>query len=838
MLRTFLRETLPERLAQLGDLALDLRWTWSHEADELWNTIDHDLWMQTQNPWDLLQSVSRVDLEKLAQNRKFESELKRLLAARKEYLGRTGWFRQTYPDKTLNAVAYFSMEFGVGEGLPMYAGGLGILAGDYLKTASDLQVPLIGVGLLYQQGYFRQILNSDGWQLEAFPYNDPTSLPISPMRDREGGWLHVPLELPGRKLWLRVWQAQVGRVVLYLLDANDPLNSPADRGITNKLYEDNPEIRLMQEIVLGICGWRVLQALGMQVDVCHLNEGHTAFAALERACEFRRRSKESFPIALSATRGGNVFTTHTPVAAGFDSFPQALIEKYFRAYLQAEDISLKQLLSLGRKDPENPNEPFNMAYLAMRGSGLVNGVSWLHGKVSRRIFQPLFARWPEDEIPVTHVTNGVHVPSWDSAMADELWTQACGKERWLHTLEALGAGLQNVSDADLWAFRTKQCQTLIKFVRRKLSAQLKQRSADPETIKQSEQVLDINVLTMGFARRFAAYKRPNLLLTDPDRLMSIITNPNRPLQLVVAGKAHPEDEEGKRLVNQFVTFCARPAARRRVVFLEDYDIAIAQQMVQGVDLWLNTPRRPWEACGTSGMKVLVNGGVNVSELDGWWAEAYTPEVGWALGDGQEHSEPDWDAREAKQLYELLEKQIIPDFYNCDVQGIPTAWVARMRASMAKLASSLSSNRMMRDYVQKLYIPASNSFRQRTADGARLAKEIHAWQKALAQYWHEIRFGEVRARMDNNKLKFEVPVYFGELDPSLVAVTLYAAAVDGQVPVNAVMARGEKLHGALNGYIFVAELATTRPADHFTPRVVPRHPAVNIPLESCHISWQR
>ena len=828
---------LPEGLEQLSELALDLRWTWSHAGDQLWRSISPDVWDITQNPWLILQSLSLVELKKLAQNSELRAEFKHLVEARQEYLSRPGWFKQNYSERVLNPVAYFSMEFGVGEALPLYAGGLGILAGDYLKTASDLQVPLVGIGLLYQEGYFRQIVDVDGWQTETYPYNDPITLPIRPAIDASGGWLRISLEIPGRILLLRVWQVQLGCVTLYLLDSNDPLNSPADRGITNKLYDTRPEIRLMQEMILGVGGWRVLKSLGIPAEVCHLNEGHAALAVLERAVSFMHESKEPFQVALCATRAGNVFTTHTPVAAGFDTFPQHLITHYLRDYLESADLPPEMLLRLGRKDPNNQKEPFNMAYLAMRGSVSVNGVSWLHGRVSRRIFQPLFPRWPEAEVPVGHITNGIHVPSWDSEAADELWTEAYGKGRWLHSMEDLSETIQRLSDAELWDFRMKESQKLIEYVRQRLMYQLKQHGSDRKRLKEAQTVLDSNVLIIGFARRFTAYKRPNLLLTDPARVEAIINHPKYPVQLVAAGKAHPDVDEGKRLVQQFMHFAERASVRRRVVFLEDYDIAVAQQLVQGVDLWLNTPRRPWEACGTSGMKVLVNGGLNISELDGWWAKAYTPEVGWSLGDGEEHSEASWEIIEANQLYELLENEIAPEFYDRNEYGIPVRWMAKMKASMFQLAPRFSSNRMLREYVDSIYIPATNSFRQRIANGAQGAKEISAWQNSLEKYWADLYFGELRVDLKDNKWKFKVPIHCGRLDPSFVGVQLYADPLDGQEPVRISMMRGEKMLGAPNGYIYHVEIEAVRPAEHFTPRIIPMNPDASIPLEDSHILWK-
>ncbi|MBI4295696.1 MAG: alpha-glucan family phosphorylase [Chloroflexi bacterium] len=842
MLSPLFYQPLPAGLDKLAELALDLRWTWTHEGDQFWNTVNPVVWSQTQNPWLILQSTSRSALEKLARKPEFIKDLQHLTEVRQQYLDRTGWFQRKYPENTVKPVAYFSMEFGLGEALPLYAGGLGILAGDYLKTASDLNVPLVGIGLLYQEGYFRQILDSNGWQTEAYPYNDPTSLPIRPVIDESGGWLRVPLELPGRTLWLRVWQAHVGRVMLYLLDSNEPLNSPADRGITNKLYDDRLNIRLMQEMVLGIGGWRVIRALNIPVEICHLNEGHPAFVILERARDFMNEKREPFHVALCVMRAGTVFTTHTPVDAGFDRFPAELIARYFGAYLETANIPLEQLLELGRTGSNNKHEPFNMAYLATRGSISINGVSWLHGRVSRRIFSPLYPRWPQVEVPVTHVTNGVHVPSWDSALADQLWTETCGKERWLHTLENLSDNIDKLNDEELWALRTRECQSLIAYVRQKLANQLRQQGADAHRIREAQLVLDSNVLTIGFARRFAAYKRPDLLLTDPERLISIITSSKYPAQLVVAGKAHPEDEEGERLVQQFVSFANRPSIRRKVVFLEDYDIAMAQQLVKGVDLWINTPRRPWEACGTSGMKVLVNGGLNVSELDGWWAEAYSPEVGWALGDGKEHAEPEWDLVEANQLYDLLEKEIIPLFYTRNAQGIAVEWVKKMRASMSRLAPRFSSNQMLREYVQKIYIPTSERLHERMAEGARLAQEIYAWHNVLEQHWPDLHFGDLKVEQKDDKWHFEVPVYFGELDPDFVTVELYAAPfeeeyTDPYAAVRVPMERGEKIL-AINSFIYRAAAPAVRPAEHFTIRAIPAHPSACVPLEDNHIMWQK
>ena len=492
--------TLPESLETLTELVLDLRWTWSHEADVLWRMLDEELWERTKNPWTLLQHVSEQRLQQLANDEEFCQELNRLSEKRVAYQADGGWYNEVKSDLDIGKVAYFSMEFGLGEALPIYAGGLGILAGDYLKTVSDLGMPVVGVGLLYQEGYFRQMLDAEGNQLAIYPYNEPSMLPIQPLRKPSGERLYIRVNLPGRQLMLRAWQVNVGRVQLYLLDSNDPLNSPRDRGITSKLYGGNKELRFLQELVLGIGGWRLLQAVGDDISVCHLNEGHAAFVILERARHYMELHSEngdcSFKEALWATRAGNVFTTHTPVAAGFDTFPPQLIEKYFplfQDFLSSTGLTLKQLLGLGRVDTDNPEEAFNMAYLAMRGCARSNGVSRLHGRVSRHLFSKLYPHWPIAEVPVTHVTNGIHVPSWDSPWADKLWTEACGKQRWLGNTESLHRSIESIDDETLWKLCASERQDLIYYTRERLALQLGQAGMLPEQVNVADRVLDPNV---------------------------------------------------------------------------------------------------------------------------------------------------------------------------------------------------------------------------------------------------------------------------------------------------------------------------------------------------------
>ncbi len=827
---------LPASLERLGELALNLRWTWSYSTDALWAAIDAGLWSHTRDPWLILQNIAPQRLEALAAEPGFRAAYERAVRAHDAYLRGPSWWDQACATAAAPAptIAYFSMEYGIGEPLPIYSGGLGVLAGDHLKTASDLGVPIVAVGLLYQAGYFRQMLDAHGRQIELHPVNVPYHLPVQPVVGHDGTRLIVPVQLPGRVLRLQVWLAQVGRVPLYLLDSNDRLNTPADRGITGELYDGDLETRFAQEIVLGIGGWRALGALGIRPDVCHLNEGHAALVTIERARAFMQQHGLNFWQALWATRAGNVFTTHTPVAAAFDTFPVDLLAQYGREYAAELGIDPRQLLALGRPPGSGDDERFNMAYLAARTCTHINAVSRLHGEVSRRIFQPLYPRVPEREVPIGHITNGVHMPSWDSATADRLWTEACGKARWLGTAETLADALQKVDDETLWRGHGAERSGLTHYARRRLAAQLGQRGADREAIAQAGDVLDPNALTLGFARRFTEYKRPHLLLHDPERLARLLRDHVRPVQLIVAGKAHPRDAVGKELVQRWAEFVRRPDVRDRAVFVEDYDMALAQELVQGVDVWINTPRRPWEACGTSGMKVLVNGGLNLSSLDGWWAEAYAPDLGWAIGDGGESA--DDDAREAQMLYRLLEEQVAPEFYDRDGAGLPRRWIARIRASMAQLAPRFSTNRMLSEYVRGVYLPASERWRARSADGGRLAVELAQWLRELRQHWREIRIGAVQAERDGDAWAFRVQVYFGALPPDAVQVQLYAEPDAGEPGGVHALPRLAAIEGAVNGFVCAARVATARPARDFTPRVVPAHPHARWPLEAAFVHW--
>ena len=822
---------------ELVELALDLRWSWDHGADNIWRPLAPELWDLTRNPWIILQTMAPGKLKELADNKEFRSRVKKLSQESRTSRNAAAWFQKEYAGAGLTQVAYFSMEFMLDEALPIYSGGLGNVAGDQLKAASDLGVPVVGVGLLYQEGYFRQAITADGAQLALYPINDPGQLQITPARDASGEWVRLQIHLPGYAVWVRAWQAQIGRVKLYLLDLNDPENPPMVRGITNELYGGGLEMRINQELVLGIGGWRLLRSLGINPEVCHLNEGHAAFAILERALDFMKSAGQPFEVALQVTRAGNLFTTHTPVEAGFDRFPPDLVRQHLGKYAESHlGISFRDLMALGRQNPDNDQEPFNMAYLAIRGSGAVNGVSQLHGEVSRSIFQPLFPRWPTDEVPIGHVTNGIHVPTWDSQASDELWTRHCGKERWLGETNQVEEAIRRVPDQELWAMRQASRQALVNQARQHYSQQLAASGASPEDIAQAGKILNPEALTLGFARRFATYKRPTLLLHDPERLIRLLTDLQRPVQLLIAGKAHPADGAGQEMIRQWVQFTRRPEAQGRVVFLSDYDMLLTEQLVGGVDVWINNPRRPWEACGTSGMKVLVNGGLNLSELDGWWVEAYQPQVGWALGDGQEHGDdPAWDAAEAAALYEILENDVIPTFYTRNADGFPAAWLAKMRESMASLTPRFSANRAIRQYTHDYYLPRAAAYEARRLNQGALGLSLTNWRRMLEKEWNSVSFGDLQIETRDAQHHFRVEVMFGGVDPQAVQVELIAAGPEGQA-WRQPMARGDKLPDREAGYLFTAQAPATRPASDFTPRLIPYFPGVAVPLEIPLILW--
>ncbi|MCR8916011.1 glycosyltransferase family 1 protein [Marinobacter panjinensis] len=838
-LAAYTPRSLPESLSGLFTLALDLRWTWHHGSDELWRALDEDTWEATRNAWLVLNSVSDDRLQELAEDPAFQNSYEDQINAHHEFVHANTWYSDDCPGDLGQGIAYFCMEYGLCESLPLYSGGLGVLAGDYLKAASDLGIPVTAVGLLYQQGYFRQAISTDGEQLEFYPYNDPTMLPVSPLRDEDGQWVRVVVPFPGRPLRLRAWKAQVGRCQLLLLDSNDPRNEPGDRGITSELYTGDPEKRLQQEMVLGIGGWRLLRQLDIQPALCHLNEGHCALALIERAFSWQEQQHTDFQTARTAIRATNLFTTHTSVASGFDHFAESLLRLYLGPWLETRDLTVEELVKLGSSSPtpgtENSDQSLNMAFLALNMSGRVNGVSRIHQKVSQNILQPLFPRWPAEDIPAEFVTNGVHTPSWDSPESDALWTRACGKDRWRRPLQ-ISCPMNDVSDEDLWQMRRLQRSRLVHYLRRRLASQHCEQSPGNNHASACGLLLDNETLTLGFARRFTEYKRPGLLLKDQQRLLGLLASRDRPLQIVLAGKAHPYDHRGKDMIRQWKAFSRRPDVEGKVVFIEDYDLGVASQLIQGVDVWLNCPRHPWEACGTSGMKVLVNGGLNLSQYDGWWAEAWNSDVGWAIRPGATFEElgssGEHDLSDAGELFDLLEHEVIPAFYDVDNEGIPRQWLQRIRASMDQLTATYSANRMVREYVEGFYLPMMEQGKQRTPE---TAAAIVSEYREILRHWPRLRFSAINASESEGSQTYTVEVYLDGVDEQRVTVELVAEASTYGPGMVTEMAMKHPLAGSAHSYLYECRVPS-RPDGHYTPRLRIRDERLNLPLENSAVLW--
>lgn len=800
--------SLPRELAALQRIACNLWWTWEPEAIELFRRLDPELWEETRhNPVEMLGILQQVTLEGLKGDEGFMSHLAQVEEKLDDYLGAKTWYEKSHKgDKTLH-VAYFSMEFGLHESLPVYSGGLGILAGDHLKSASDLGVPLVGVGLLYRQGYFRQYLNIDGWQQEFYPENDFYNLPLRLERDAAGKPLLFELDFLGRRVMVQIWRVQVGRVPLYLLDTNLDENAPEDRETTTRLYGGDQEMRIRQEILLGIGGIRALRLLGVEPVVCHMNEGHAAFLALERIRLLMEEKKLRFSAAAEAVRAGNVFTTHTPVEAGIDHFPAELLEKYLGRYYRAMGLSRDEFLGLGRQNPRNPHETFCMAVLALRLAGHSNGVSRLHGEVSRKMWRNIWPELPEEHLPLISVTNGVHMETWMSGEMAELLIRYLGP-RWLEepANPSHWRKIARIPDMEIWRSHKRGRERLVDFARRRLRGQLSQVGATVKEIETAEEVLDPDILTIGFARRFATYKRGTLLLRDLERLARILNHPERPVQIIFAGKAHPADHHGKELISQIVRLSHQERFRHRIVFIEDYDMGVARRLVQGVDVWLNTPRRPMEASGTSGMKVAFNGGLNMSVLDGWWCEGYQANNGWAIGRGEVYDDMEYQNEvESRAMYDLLEEEIVPLFYDRGPDGIPRGWVASMKASMQSLCPVFSTDRMVQEYTRHCYTTSHQMWGKLTGNDLALAVDLSAWKERMHRLWHQVRIEEVAAETAREvAVGATVPVRArirsGEILPSEIAVEAYFGVLDSR--------------GAITG----GELVTLEPAGESGPGV--------------------
>lgn len=842
--------SLPDNLTKLKDLAFNLYWSWVDEIIQLFRRLDNNLWESTgHNPVLMLGNVSQRKLESLSSNSSFLAHLDRAWDSLDLYLHEETWYQRNYSDLKDFNIAYFSAEFGITESLPIYSGGLGMLAGDHLKAASDLGLPLIGVGILYQQGYFRQYLNIDGWQQESYPNNDFYNLPIKPVKDKNNEPVIISVDFPGRKVFVQVWLAEVGRIPLYLLDTNIPQNNRQDQDITDQLYGGDKETRVQQEIILGIGGIRALKAVGITPKVCHMNEGHSAFLGLERIRELVTEKKLKPNEAFVAMSPRNIFTTHTPVEAGIDQFPPELIEKYFSEYYKSLKIDSSEFYGLGRQNPMDNHENFNMAYLALTLSAYYNSVSRLHGEVSRIMWQKRWPELPVNEIPIAFVTNGVHSRSWISSDMKSLLMRYLGPG-WREdpSDQSIWENVEQIPPEELWNTHERRRERLVAFARRKLKQQLIKRGASPHEIDIADEILNPNALTIGFARRFATYKRGNLILRNRDRLKKILTDKDCPVQFIFAGKAHPKDDAGKDIIRQLIHFSRDPEIRKRVVFLEDYDMVVARYMVQGVDVWLNTPRRPMEASGTSGMKAAANGVLNLSILDGWWIEGYEidPNVGWAIGKGEDYSDYNYqDEVEANALYDLLEKDVIPLFYERGSDDLPRNWINKMKATFRRLAPVFNTNRMVQEYCEKCYIPAYKRSSRLTLNNFEGARKLAAWKKEVQLSWKDIKIEKVETDTSKelpigNLLKVEAWIKLGVLKPKAVTVEIYYGNLDENrniIDANTVKMNVEDEKN--NIYHYLGNIACSNSGLHgFTIRILPYHEDLVNAYELHLIHWQK
>ncbi|MCC7538014.1 MAG: alpha-glucan family phosphorylase [Deltaproteobacteria bacterium] len=830
--RTYrVRTSLPERIEPLRRLAHNLWWTWNADAVELFRSIDPDAWERHRsNPVAVLGHVSQRDLVELAKDEAFLDHMDTVTQDLDEYMADRGWFGRVHPTSGLR-VGYFSLEFGLNECLSVYSGGLGILAGDHLKSASDLGIPLVAVGLAYGQAW-RQYLNADGWQQDAFPANDFFNLPATLVRDAAGAELRVNVELPDGPVFARAWKVQVGRVPLYLLDTAIEPNRREDWAITAQIYGGDLEMRIRQEIVLGIGGLRILHALGVRPNVCHMNEGHSAFLSLERARVARTEHGIGFEEAREGCSVGNVFTTHTPVPAGNDEFPCDLVARFLAPFRERAGIGEAELLALGQVEP-GKSPMFSMPVLAIKTSERYNGVSQLHGHVSRAMWKALWPDLPRDEVPITSITNGVHASSWIGPEMSSLYRRHLGPRWRFEPSDAIAWDrIVEVPEGELWRAHGKQREHLVSFARAHMANTLRARHAPPLDIDLAEAALDPDALTIGFARRFATYKRAHLLFSDLDRLARICTDAHRPVQILLAGKAHPRDDGGKRILSQIVHATRSSALKGRVVYLEDYDIRVARMLVSGVDVWLNTPRRPLEASGTSGMKAAANGALNVSVLDGWWCEAFTPETGWGIGRGEELADTILqDQVEARALYDVLENEVVPLFYHRDRHGLPRGWISMMKRAIAQIAPFFNTHRMVREYTERFYLPASERAELLGSNGMENARALSAWKNRIRAAWPHVRVLDTREMgpLDlevGQSLPIEVDVDLGILEPSEVAVQ----AIHGKLGSGGHLESRNLLvldhHQSLGDrhHRFVGALPGSRSGEHgYTIRLLPTHP---------------
>ncbi|OGS34388.1 MAG: alpha-glucan phosphorylase [Elusimicrobia bacterium RIFOXYB2_FULL_49_7] len=779
--------SLPDQLKGLLDIAYNLWWVWNSEAVELFRRIDRDLWEESyHNPIRLLGAIGQNRLQELATDNSFISHMERIQEDLNRYLKLPTWYNKECTDHKNCKIAYFSTEFGLHESLPIYSGGLGVLSGDHLKSASDMGLPLVGVGLLYRFGYFKQYLNFDGWQQEEYVENHFFRMPVQRVKDQNGKVLKVAVELDKSTIYARVWKIQMGRVTLFLLDTDIDENTPKDREITGQLYGGDREMRIRQEIILGIGGIRALKAMGIEPSVVHINEGHSAFLILERIRMFMEEKKFSFAEARELVQASSVFTTHTPVPAGNEVFVPELIEKYLEPLYTSLGLTKDEFLALGRENREDTKENFCMTILALRMSNYANGVSKLHGTISRGMWKGLWPELPQSEAPITSITNGVHTNTWISYEMAGLFDRYLGTT-WKDEPadQSIWEAITHIPDAELWRSHERRRERLVSFARERLKAQLLRRGASPNEVEMAQEVLDPEALTIGFARRFASYKRGTLIFRDIARLKQLLTAKNMPVQIIIAGKAHPNDNIGKEMIKHIVHMGRDIDMRHRIVFLEDYDMNVAHYLVQGTDIWLNNPRRPLEASGTSGMKAAANGVLNVSVLDGWWCEGYNGKNGWVIGSGEEYDNPDYqDEVESKALYDILEKDIVPLFYHRGHDGLSREWIAKMKLSMQTNCPAFNTNRMIEEYTRKFYNPADFKYEALVRNNYEAAKKLAKWKKFMEDSWVNVKINSVEDNISGdinlgNTFTVRAGITLGAIKPDDVSVQIYWGYMDSK-----------------------------------------------------------
>ena len=859
--------TLPENLEPLRELAMNLWWTWDNEAVGLFRHLDSELWEETyHNPVAMLGKITQQQLQAAAKNEVFLVHLDVIHKKFKSYLSAPSWFEDYSDDKSLEnlQIAYFSMEFGLTECMPLYSGGLGVLAGDHLKSTSYLGLPFVGVGLLYQHGYFRQTLTSDGWQMADYPENDFYNMPIQPEHKADGTPLLIEVDYPEGKASAKVWRAQVGRVPLYLLDTNIPENENADlRDITDYLYGGDERMRIKQEILLGIGGYRALAALGIQPTVCHMNEGHAAFLALERIRQLMVESSIGFDEACEATTTGNIFTTHTPVPAGIDWFSPDLVKHYFNRYYSALGISEEKFLGIGRKNSGDSSSEFSPALVALRLSTMSNGVSQLHGHVSRDMWKGLWNNLPVHEVPIKAITNGIHTRSWVSEDMQNLFDRYLGP-KWIVDLtnQDVWTQISQIPDTELWRTHERRRERLIAFARNR-NSQKRQRSpdvirskqnADDQVRESTTTILNSAALTIGFARRFATYKRATLLFNDIDRLAKILNDTDQPVQLIFAGKAHPHDYEGKVFIQNIHKIASQPQFRHKILFIENYDICVGRYLVEGVDVWLNTPLPPNEASGTSGMKAAANGALNLSTSDGWWAEAELLGGGWTIDATPESDDSkSTDKAHANAIYDLLENEVVPLFYDRDpVDDIPYGWVTRMKTAMQNLAPVFNTKRMVAEYAEHLYFPAHQRWSKLNMNAARRSIALANWKANVHKHWDNLRIEERTTKPNKDILQnslsalsvgasvsIQAVVHTDALFPNELAVQIYHGVLDSTGEIQNGNVTQMEYQADLGGgkYLFDGTLVLEQTGLHgYTLRVLPSHEDLQSVYELGLLTW--